>query len=392
MAKRTNSNTDAGSKTSKEIERHVDKIISGVNKEFYPKGDQRIVQMLDAAPIRSDLGVISSGSLLIDDALGIGGFPMGRIVEIYGQEGSGKTTIGLHAVAEAQIKNELEGNGKLVLFVDAEHALDPEYAEAIGVDSSKLILVQPDYAEQAFGIIENFVTEDIINMFVVDSVAALVPKAEHDGSMEDQHVGRQARVMSQSLRKISGAMNRHNVLGIFINQLREKIGVMFGNPETTPGGRALKFWSTIRLAARQKRGDSGNITEQAVMSVDVVKNKVAPPHKKVEVDIIFGQGIDIAGEVVKLAISREIITKSGSWYSYGDESLGQGIDGVKSFFEENPDIYNTIQRQIEAEIRPHKFVGITPDNDESKEVVDNKADAPIEKPVDKPASKKSAVE
>jgi recombination protein RecA len=335
------------------IDKHIDKIIKSINKEFYPKEDQRIIQRLNASPTVPNLGVVSTGSILLDDALGVGGLPSGRIVEIYGQEGSGKTTIGLHTIAEAQKLNAQSGDGeeKYVLFVDAEHALDPQYAQAIGVDPSKLIVLQPDYAEQALQITAELVASGAINVFVIDSVAALIPKAEYEGSYEDQHVGRQARVMSQALRKMNGIMSNKNVLGIFINQVREKIGVMFGNPETTPGGRALKFWSTIRLSCTGKRiGDANQRDERAVLKVEVVKNKVAPPHKVVETEILFGYGIDKEKEIIDLGVEKEIIERSGSWYSYKDEQLGQGLDNAREFLLENPDIYNEIRSTVTSSV------------------------------------------
>jgi len=355
-----------------QIDKHVNRIIQTLNKKFYPQEDQRIIQKLDDAPTVASLGVIPTGSLLLDQALGVGGLPIGRIVEIYGHEGSGKTTIGLHLIAEAQRLNEKAGDDKYVLFIDAEHALDPDYAKAIGVDPSKLIVVQPDYAEQALNIVAEFVISDSINLFVIDSVAALMPEAEYKGSMEDQHVGRQARVMSQALRKLNGMMCKHYVLGIFINQVREKIGVMFGNPETTPGGRALKFWSTIRLACSSKRvSDQEQRSERAILKVDVVKNKVAPPHKTIETEILFGYGIDLENEILALCISEELIEKKGSWYSYGGEQLGQGIENTKEFFKNNPDIYTQIQEQIKDIIYNRK-------NKITEDAVENKEDEPKE--------------
>lgn len=334
--------------SAKQVDSLINRIIQDVNKKYYPKEDQKVAQRLNDTPTVSSLGVIPTGSFLLDRALGIGGFPRGRIVELYGHEGSGKTTIGLHAIAEAQRASKENGDNKYVLFVDAEHALDPKYAEAIGVDPDRLILVQPDYAEQALSIVAEFVTSGAISLFVIDSVAALMPEAEYKGAMDDQHIGRQARVMSQALRKLNGMMSRHGVLGIFINQVREKIGVMFGNPETTPGGRALKFWSTIRLACIAKKVDSDQRNERAGLKIDVVKNKVAPPHKSIETEIIFGQGIDTKKEIIGICVDEGIVRKSGSWYFYGDEKLGQGLENVYNFFDDNPSVYDEVIQKVRS--------------------------------------------
>jgi len=331
------------------IDKHIDKLLKSINKEFYPKDDQRIIQRLNESSSVAGIGVISTGSVLLDDALGIGGLPKGRIVEIYGHEGSGKTTIGLHTIAEAQKLNAIENPGeeKYVLFVDAEHALDPSYAEAVGVNPDKLIVLQPDYAEQALQVTAGLVQSGLISAFVIDSVAALIPKAEYEGSYEDQHVGRQARVMSQALRKMSGIMSKAEVLGIFINQVREKIGVMFGNPETTPGGRALKFWSTIRLSCSGKKvSDASQRGDRAVLKVEVVKNKVAPPHKVIETDILFGHGIDSKKEILDLGIKNDILNKSGSWFYYKGDQIGQGLENTKRYLEENEDIFNEIKEAV----------------------------------------------
>lgn len=290
----------------------------------------------------------SSGSIAIDAALGIGGYPRGRIVEVYGPESSGKTTVTLHAIAEVQ------ANGGTAAFIDAEHALDPVYAQKLGVNIDELLLSQPDTGEQALEIAEALVRSGAIDIIVIDSVAALVPKAEIEGEMGDSHMGLQARLMSQALRKLSGVINKSNTLAIFINQVREKIGVMFGNPETTTGGRALKFYSSIRLEVRRgeaiKQGTEiiGNKTK-----IKVVKNKVAPPFRTAEVDIMYGEGISKEGEIVDIGAELDIIQKSGSWYSYNSERIGQGRENVKQFFKENP----AIKEEVTEKIRQHFGIG-----------------------------------
>ncbi|MCM3242766.1 recombinase RecA [Cytobacillus oceanisediminis] len=282
-----------------------------------------------------------SGSLALDAALGVGGYPRGRIIEIYGPESSGKTTVALHAIAEVQ------ASGGQAAFIDAEHALDPVYAQNLGVNIDELLLSQPDTGEQALEIAEALVRSGAVDILVIDSVAALVPKAEIEGEMGDSHVGLQARLMSQALRKLSGAINKSKTIAIFINQIREKVGVMFGNPETTPGGRALKFYSSVRLEVRRaetlKQGNEmvGNKTK-----IKVVKNKVAPPFRVAEVDIMYGEGISKEGEIIDLGSELDIVQKSGSWYSYNEERLGQGRENAKVFLKENPEIRLTIQKQI----------------------------------------------
>ena len=283
----------------------------------------------------------SSGSLALDAALGIGGYPRGRIIEIYGPESSGKTTVALHAIAEVQAK------GGQAAFIDAEHALDPVYAQKLGVNIDELLLSQPDTGEQALEIAEALVRSGAIDILVIDSVAALVPKAEIEGEMGDSHMGLQARLMSQALRKLSGTINKTKTIAIFINQVREKIGVMFGNPETTTGGRALKFYASVRLEVRRaetiKQGTEmvGNKTK-----IKVVKNKVAPPFKTAEVDIMYGEGISKEGEIVDIGAELDIIQKSGSWYSYGDERIGQGRENAKQFLKENPAIRDEVANKI----------------------------------------------
>lgn len=303
----------------------------------YGKGS--IMRLGDKETIKME--VIPTGALSLDIALGIGGLPKGRIIEIYGPESSGKTTVALHAIAEAQKRDGIAA------FIDAEHALDPNYAKNLGVDVENLIVSQPDTGEQALEIAESLVRSGAIDIIVVDSVAALVPKAEIEGEMGDSHVGLQARLMSQALRKLAGAINKSKTIVIFINQLREKVGVMFGNPETTTGGRALKFYASIRLDVRRidsiKKGDAviGNRTR-----VRVVKNKVAPPFKQAEFDIMYGEGISNEGNVLDAGVEAKIINKSGSWYSYEDYKLGQGRENAKYFLKDNPEILLKIENMI----------------------------------------------
>ena len=309
-----------------------------IEKEF---GKGSVMMLGENA--KMNLEVVSSGSLGLDLALGIGGFPKGRIIEIYGPESSGKTTVALHAVAEAQKA------GGVAAFIDAEHALDPAYAKALGVDIENLIISQPDTGEQALEITDTLVSSGIVDIIVVDSVAALVPKAEIEGEMGDSHMGLQARLMSQALRKLTSSINKSKTITIFINQLREKIGVMFGNPETTTGGRALKFYASVRIDVRKidtiKQGDTlvGNRTR-----VKIVKNKVAPPFKQCEFDITYGQGISKVGEIVDLATNIDVIKKSGSWYSYNDSKLGQGRENVKTYLLENKSIMDEIEQKVRA--------------------------------------------
>ena len=290
------------------------------------------------------VSTVPSGSLALDVALGVGGYPRGRIIEVYGPESSGKTTVALHAIAEVQ------KNGGQAAFIDAEHALDPGYAQKLGVNIDELLLSQPDTGEQALEIAEALVRSGAVDILVIDSVAALVPKAEIEGEMGDSHVGLQARLMSQALRKLSGAINKSKTIAIFINQIREKVGVMFGNPETTPGGRALKFYSTVRLEVRRaeqlKQGAEivGNKTK-----IKVVKNKVAPPFRVAEVDIMYGEGISQAGEIIDMASELDIIQKSGAWYSYNEERVGQGRENAKLFIKEN----EALRLEIMQKIRDH---------------------------------------
>lgn len=316
-----------------------------IEKQF---GKGSIMRMGDEGVVR-DIEAISTGSLGLDMALGIGGLPKGRIVEIYGPESSGKTTLTLHAIAEAQ---KLGGTAA---FVDAEHALDPIYAEKLGVDIDNLLVSQPDTGEQALEITDALVRSGAVDIVVVDSVAALTPKAEIEGDMGDSHMGLQARLMSQALRKLTANIKRTNTLVIFINQIRMKIGVMFGSPETTTGGNALKFYASVRLDIRRigaiKKGDEilGNETR-----VKVVKNKVSPPFKQVEFDILYGQGISREGEIIDLGVKEKLIEKSGSWYSYNDQKIGQGKDNVRQYLIENPEIAETLMTQIKEIMMPAK--------------------------------------
>jgi len=307
----------------------------------YGKGT--VMKMGDAPVVEVDS--IPTGSLTLDVALGVGGYPMGRVVEIYGPESSGKTTLTLHAIAECQRK------GGIAAFIDAEHAFDRFYAEKLGVNTDDLIVSQPDNGEQALEIADNLVRSGAIDILIIDSVAALTPKAEIEGEMGDARVGLQARLMSQALRKLTGTISKTNCTVIFINQLREKIGVMFGNPETTTGGNALKFYSSVRIDIRRstqiKDGDRvmGNRTR-----VKVVKNKVAPPFRTAEFDIMYGQGISKAGELIDLGVEHDILTKSGSWFSYGETRLGQGRDTVKQLFIDNPELAEEVEAKIKAAI------------------------------------------
>ncbi|HHH47593.1 MAG TPA: recombinase RecA [Gammaproteobacteria bacterium] len=317
--------------------------LSQIEKQF---GKGSVMRMGDASAAR-DIDAVSTGSLGLDIILGIGGLPRGRVVEIYGPESSGKTTLTLHVIAEMQ---KLGGTAA---FVDAEHALDPGYAEKLGVNVDDLLVSQPDTGEQALEITDMLVRSGAVDIVVVDSVAALTPKAEIEGDMGDHHVGLQARLMSQALRKLTANIKRTNTMVIFINQIRMKIGVMFGNPETTTGGNALKFYSSVRLDIRRigalKKGDEvyGNETR-----VKVVKNKVAPPFKKTEFDILFGEGISRESEIIGLGVQEGIIDKSGAWYSYNGDRIGQGKDNVRSFLKENPQIAEEIEAKVRAKLLP----------------------------------------
>lgn len=309
-------------------------------EKAYGKGS---VMKLGDSGNRMNIETIPSGSLSLDVALGLGGFPKGRIIEIYGPESSGKTTVALHAVAEVQKRGGIAG------FIDAEHALDPVYAKNIGVDIDNLYISQPDNGEQALEITETMVRSGAIDIVIVDSVAALVPKAEIDGDMGDSHVGLQARLMSQALRKLTAAISKSNCIVIFINQLREKVGIMFGNPETTTGGRALKFYSSVRLEVRRIEAlkQNGEVIGNRTR-VKVVKNKVAPPFREAEFDIIFGKGISTVGDLLDLAAKQNIVIKSGAWYAYNNAKIGQGRENAKIYLQENPDILAEIEQKVRA--------------------------------------------
>ncbi|GAX01088.1 recombinase RecA [Secundilactobacillus silagei] len=314
----------------------LDAALKKIEKNF---GKGSIMRMGDKAD--TQISTISSGSLALDNALGVGGYPRGRIVEVYGPESSGKTTVALHAVAEVQ------KNGGTAAYIDAENALDPAYATNLGVNIDDLLLSQPDTGEQGLEIADALVASGAVDMIVVDSVAALVPRAEIDGEMGDAHVGLQARLMSQALRKLSGSINKTKTIAIFINQIREKVGVMFGNPETTPGGRALKFYATIRLEVRRaEQIKEGTDIIGNRVRIKVVKNKVAPPFKRAEVDIMYGHGISQTGELVDMAVDKDIVNKSGSWYSYGDDRIGQGRENAKTYLAEHPDVMSEIRTKV----------------------------------------------
>lgn len=319
----------------------LEKALADIQKKYgkgsvMKMGDQEVIQGLD---------VISTGSISLDIATGVGGYPKGRIIEIYGVESGGKTTLTLHAIAECQKQ------GGVAAFIDAEHALDPTYAKALGIKLDELLVSQPDTGEQALEIAEMLARSGAVDLIVVDSVAALVPKAEIQGEMGDSHVGLQARLMSQALRKLTAVVNKSNTCLIFINQLREKIGVMFGSPETTTGGRSLKFYATMRLDVRRietmKKGDDAFANKTRVK---IVKNKVAPPFKTAEFDIVYGKGISVSGDILDAAVEKEIVDKSGSWYSYNGERIGQGRENVKKYLEENPEIMEEIRQKIRDNI------------------------------------------
>ncbi|MGO2266485.1 MAG: recombinase RecA [Vagococcus salmoninarum] len=317
----------------------LDAALKKIEKSFGKGSIMKLGEKID-----TQISTVPSGSLALDVALGVGGYPRGRIIEVYGPESSGKTTVALHAIAEVQ------RNGGTAAFIDAEHALDPKYAQNLGVNIDELLLSQPDTGEQGLEIADALVSSGAIDIVVVDSVAALVPRAEIDGEMGDAHVGLQARLMSQALRKLSGSINKTKTIALFINQIREKVGVMFGNPEITPGGRALKFYATVRLEVRRaeqlKIGTDiiGNRTK-----IKVVKNKVAPPFKVAEVDLMYGEGISKAGELIDMASDRDIVDKSGAWYSYKEERIGQGRENAKRYILDQPAMFAEIESRVRNE-------------------------------------------
>lgn len=357
---------------NKEKNKALDVALGQIEKQF---GKGSIMRLGD--DMKMNLDIIPTGAISLDIALGLGGIPRGRIIEIFGPESSGKTTVALHMIAEAQKQ------GGIAAFIDAEHALDPSYSRKLGVDVDNLIISQPDTGEQALEITEALVRSGAIDIVVIDSVAALVPKAEIEGEMGDSHIGLQARLMSQALRKLAGAISKSNTTCIFINQLREKVGVMFGSPETTSGGRALKFYSSVRLDIRRrdsiKQGDEmlGNRCR-----IKVVKNKVAPPFKQAEFDIMYGLGISKSGNILDIGVSSGIIEKAGSWYSYGEHRLGQGRENSKDFLEENPEICD------EIELKVRKANGLIQEDEEPEKKEEKEKSEKDEKKDDKKSKDK----
>ncbi len=316
----------------------LDAALKKIEKNFGKGAVMRMGEKVD-----TQISTVPTGSLALDAALGVGGYPRGRIVEVYGPESSGKTTVALHAVAEVQKR------GGTAAYIDAENAMDPAYAEALGVDIDSLILSQPNTGEEGLQIADTLISSGAIDIVVVDSVAALVPRAEIEGEMGDSHVGLQARLMSQALRKLSGTISKTKTIAIFINQIREKVGVMFGNPETTPGGRALKFYSTIRLEVRRaEQIKQGSDVIGNRVKLKVVKNKVAPPFKVAEVDIMYGHGISQTGELIDMAADKDIINKAGSWYSYGDDRIGQGRENAKQYLQDHPEVFDEVMEKVRA--------------------------------------------
>ncbi|TWT09837.1 recombinase RecA [Streptococcus sp. sy004] len=359
--KKTKKLEDITKKFGEEREKALNDALKLIEKDH---GKGAIMRLGERA--EQKVQVMSSGSLALDIALGAGGYPKGRIVEIYGPESSGKTTVALHAVAEAQ------KNGGIAAFIDAEHALDPAYAQALGVNIDELLLSQPDSGEQGLEIAGKLIESGAVDLIVVDSVAALVPRTEIDGEIGDSTVGLQARMMSQAMRKLSASINKTKTIAIFINQLREKIGVMFGSPETTPGGRALKFYASVRLDVRgtsnkvEGTGEQKGVILGRETKIKVVKNKIAPPFKEALVEIMYGEGISKAGELVKIATDLEIIKKAGAWYSYNDEKIGQGSENAKKYLLDHPEIFE----EIDAKVREHYGMTtnaeeVTTENDDS---------------------------
>ena len=349
---------------NEEKKKALDLALSHIEKQYGSGAVMRLGEKPDA-----NVEAIPTGALSLDIALGIGGIPRGRIIEIYGPESSGKTTVALHVVAQVQKM------GGEAAFIDAEHALDPIYAEALGVQTDDLIVSQPDTGEQALEITEQLVRSGAVDVIVIDSVAALVPKAEIEGLMGDSHVGLQARLMSQALRKLAGIISKSNTTAIFINQLREKVGVMFGNPETTTGGRALKFYASVRLDVRRiesLKGDGGVIGNRT--RIKVVKNTVAPPFKEAEFDIMYGEGISREGNILDVAVDMDIVKKSGSWFSYNEERLGQGRETVKSILKDNPELADEIENKI------RESAGLPMIGEEAESMFDEKPVAGLEKP------------
>lgn len=366
MADKKKSAPKIEKKTGDEREKALEAAIAQIEKNY---GKGAIMRLGDEAA-KKNVKTMPTGSLSLDIALGAGGIPVGRIIEVYGPESSGKTTVALHMVAEVQKM------GGIASFIDAEHALDPKYARAIGVDIDNLYISQPDNGEQALEITETMVRSGAVNIVVVDSVAALVPKAEIEGEMGDSHVGLQARLMSQALRKLTAIVNKSECTVIFINQLREKVGVMFGSPETTPGGRALKFYASVRLDVRRVESlkQSTDFVGNRVR-VKVVKNKIAPPFKQAEFDIMFGKGISVEGDILDLATEVDIVKKSGAWFSYGEDRLGQGRENAKDYLKENPELLKEISDKVRAHFAVENnslpsMAAADVDGDESEEFED----------------------
>ncbi|MBF0805480.1 MULTISPECIES: recombinase RecA [unclassified Streptococcus] len=369
MAKKQKKLPEITKKFGDERKKALEDAMKVIEKDFGKGSIMRLGERMD-----QKVQVMSSGSLALDIALGAGGYPKGRIIEIYGPESSGKTTVALHAVAQAQKE------GGIAAFIDAEHALDPAYAQALGVNIDELLLSQPDSGEQGLEIAGKLIDSGAIDLVVIDSVAALVPRAEIDGDIGDNHVGLQARMMSQAMRKLGSSINKTKTVAIFINQLREKVGVMFGSPETTPGGRALKFYASVRLDVRgnsqiKGTGDQKDENIGKETKIKVVKNKIAPPFKEAVVEIIYGEGISAAGELVKIASDLDIIKKSGAWYSYGDDKIGQGSENAKKFLKENPAIFEEVDRKV----RQH--FGLPVAELPEGEVVDNSSQPEIDEKV-----------
>lgn len=338
----------------------LDQAFKNIEKKY---GKGSIMKMGEAPTIA--VSAIPTGAINLDIALGIGGIPRGRVIEIYGPESSGKTTLALHMIAEDQKQ------GQTCAFIDAEHAMDAEYARNLGVDIDNLILSQPDTGEQGLDIAESLVRSGAVDLIIIDSVAALVPRAEIEGEMGDSHVGLQARLMSQALRRLTGVISKSHTTVVFINQLREKVGVMFGSPETTTGGRALKFYSSVRLDIRRiKTITEGDNSVGSRTRVKVVKNKVAPPFKVVEFDIMYGTGISKSGVILDTAVEKDIVEKAGSWFSYGGEKLGQGRENVKRYLEENTDIMNEIEGKIRATLSPEILADPEEENEDGQEKLD----------------------
>lgn len=377
MATAQSGSTNSASANTSEKSKALDLALSAIEKQF---GKGSVMRLGGGESLYADVSVVSTGALSLDIGLGIGGLPKGRIIEIYGPESSGKTTLALSAIAQAQKK------GGIVAFVDAEHALDVGYARKLGVRVEDLLISQPDTGEQALEIAETLVRSGAVDVLVVDSVAALTPRAEIEGEMGDSHMGLQARLMSQALRKLTAAISRSNTLVIFINQIRMKIGVMFGNPETTTGGNALKFYASVRLDVRRigaiKNGEDviGSRT-----AVKVVKNKMAPPFAKVEFDLMYGEGISVEGDILDLAVKKEIVEKSGAWYSYNGERLGQGRDAVKNYLKEHADLTEELRKKV---LDAHGIkVADSSENEEAKKAKSPSPPAALAKTTKAPAKK-----